>query len=1006
LWKCTAGGIIFHLLDVYNNNCVQNIFSDLKPAKEMTHRIIIAMLAVSLVAKGQEPMKVNVQNSALHRWLNKEVLERRILDDMENTCQWVPFTSGAISLVDSRIVANTSDSKKMVTITNLSGEKYHTGSKSLLVKFPSKIEVPGPKSGRGWGNAGVRHNFENEDWSKFNRISIWVYPDNAGAYQNWLELRLFNEGPEKLPALFGQEGENTVSLRNHEWNHVVWEIGNVARDKISKLEISSIMSGNEPEAADTTVFYFDDMELEKVIPDYIEGWPVWEGRISFSHTGYQSGSPKSAIANNLPASEFRIVDEESGQTVLKKPIRIVESHLGTFQILDFSEIQQSGSYFIEAGETVTQPFRIDPDIWEQTIRKALNFFYVERCGTPIPGVHGSCHRDWTCVHGDKRLVINGGWHDAGDFTQGLRNTGEAVYAMFSLAEQMHKKGNNPLLYERLLEEAQWGLDWIMKTSFGDGFRNEGSVNSRRTNGIIGDFDDVTSTAKNTPKSNFIASSAEAIAYRVMKERDPRLANYALKMAKADWQFAVEKLILVKDNDSTAVWSVSFDSGDVLHEVASAGILASVELWRATGDSRYAGKAAELAKIITESQQRKLPEMDVPLTGFFYTGPGKKYILHYCHNGREQEPVAALTQLCETFPDHPDWMKWYSAVTLHSQYLKTIARFTEPYCVLPSSIYTDKDYLQVPESRRESFRKQVLNGIPMGKGYYLRIFPVWMDYRGHFGTILPQAQALNYAARLRGDPESAKLALNQLEWIVGRNPFSQSTMYGEGYDFPPLYTPSSGDIAGSLPVGIQTRSESDIPYWPVQNTWTYKEVWVHPVSQWIGVMRDTEGPAVVEGKADGTVEFRSLPSGQLTNTEPDSLGHFKIIIPRGEYSIKCNGVEKIMTFIPAGTYNLDLRSDNAFTFEVSKVSSPGGKVTITAKVQGSGRHKFSIRTSNLTIKGPEKQVNLKPGGKITLVWNGKTESADEPWVAVIVPDNDLTNQKELIGAAWDVSIMMR
>ena len=709
---------------------------------------------------------------------------------------------------------------------------------------------------------------------------------------------------------------------------------------------------------------------------------------------------KSAIANDLETSDFGIIDEKSGKTVLRKTIQTVTSHLGTFQLLDFSEIQQSGSYFIEAGKTVTQPFRIDPDIWEQTVWKALNFFYVERCGTPISGVHGTCHRDWTCVHGDKSLVINGGWHDAGDFTQGLRNTGEAVYAMFSLAEQMHKRRDDSRLYERLIEEAQWGLDWILKTSFGDGFRNEGSVNSRRTNGIIGDFDDVTSIAKNTPKSNFIASSAEAIAYRVLKERDPRLANYSLKMAEADWQFAVEKLVLDEEPASDAVWSVSFDSGNILHEVASAGILASVELCYATGDNRYASKAAELAKIIIESQQRNLPEMDIPITGFFYTSPAKKHILHYCHNGREQEPIAALTLLCEAFPDHPDWMTWYSAVVLHSQYLKTIAKFTEPYGVQPSSIYTDKDYLQVPESRQESFRLQVLSGIPLGKGYYLRIFPVWMGYRGHFGTILPQAQCLNKAAHLRGDPELAKIALHQLEWVVGRNPFSQSTMYGEGYDFPPLYSPSSGDIVGALPVGIQTRAESDIPYWPVQSTWTYKEVWLHPLSQWIGLMRDIGRSVFVQGKADETVELKSLPSGQLTNIEPDSLGQFQAMIPWGDYLIKSNGVEKELTFIPAGTYNMDLRSNNAFNFEVLKVSSAKGEVTITMRIQGNGSHKFSIRTSNLTINGSAKQVNLKSGRRITLEWYGKTESIDEPWAAVIVADNDLTNHKELIGAAWE------
>jgi len=183
----------------------------------MRYRIIIALLAIGLIAKGQEPMKANFQNSALDRWLNKEVLQSRILDNMENTGHWVPFTTGAISVVDSRITTKISESKNMVTEMSLTDKKSHGGYKSLLIKFPSKLDGAGPKSGRGWGNAGVRCIFENEDWSKFNRISLWIYPDNPGAYQNWLELRLFNEGLEKLPELFGQEGENTVTLRNNEW---------------------------------------------------------------------------------------------------------------------------------------------------------------------------------------------------------------------------------------------------------------------------------------------------------------------------------------------------------------------------------------------------------------------------------------------------------------------------------------------------------------------------------------------------------------------------------------------------------------------------------------------------------------------------------------------------------------------------------------------------------------------------------------------------------------------
>jgi len=215
----------------------------------------------------------------------------------------------------------------------------------------------------------------------------------------------------------------------------------------------------------------------------------------------------------------------------------------------------------------------------------------------------------------------------------------------------------------------------------------------------------------------------------------------------------------------------------------------------------------------------------------------------------------------------------------------------------------------------------------------------MDYRGHFGTILPQAQALNYAARLRGDKECLKLSIRQMEWVMGRNPFSQSTMYGLGYDFPPIYTPSSGDIVGGLPVGIQTRGDSDVPYWPVQNTWTYKEIWIHPVNQWIGLMR----------------EIVSLQD--------------------------------------------KFKNEKQYYITLSEKTSAKGDVTITAAIKGTGSHILNIRSNNLMIKNPDKTINLEPGRELILKWQAKTIHNDEPWVALIVPDNDLSKKTEVSGYSW-------
>jgi len=967
----------------------------------MKRQVLSLLICGTLLGADRVPMEANFQDSAAYRWLNKKVLDRRLLDDMRSLDHWTAMTNGPIGLVDARNPDNqTPRAVRSATEITLTSENSRDGNPSLRMRTPTKFNVMGSKGGRGWGEAGVIRHFDGGDWRGFNRISLWVRPDWEGAYVSALEaLRIHNDGAEKLPATFGQEGETTLVLRNHEWNHVVWEISNVARDKVTSLEILYEMDGNEPEAAETVTFDFSRLELEQVEPDYIEGWGVWPGRISFSHVGYQTGAAKTAIASGLNAHEFRVIDQATGEAVLTKPIETVKTHIGTFQVMDFSEVRTTGAYTLEAGGIATRPFRINPDVWQNTIWKALNFFYAERCGMAIPGVHGVCHRDWTVVHGDKRIVVNGGWHDAGDLTQGLRGTAEITYALFSLADRLHSRGEDPQLGERVLEEARWGLDWILKTSFGDGFRTSGAVNGRRTNGIIGDFDDISTNATNSPESNFLAATTEALAARVLHDSDPRLAAYALKTAKADWQFGVEDLAAAKAPTSKDRYRVSFDSANVIYEAPAQGVLAAVELFRSTGDRGYMEKAAELAQVILDSQQRKRPNWNIPLTGFFYTSPAKDGVVHYCHNSREQMPVLALAALCETFPDHADWMRWYSAVALFSKYVQTTARYTEPYGMLTSSIYRDDEYTVVPESRRESFRKQVLNGIPLGDGNYLRLFPVWMDYRGNNGTVLSRTQALAKAAHLRGDLEVEQLCQRQLEWVIGRNPFSESTMWGEGYDFPPLYTPMSGDIVGGLPVGIQTRGDSDVPYWPVQSTWTYKEIWQNPVARWIYLMRDLASPALVEGSADAVLEFKEALSGLVTAVKPDS-GHFRAMLPEGQYTIRSGGEEQTRTLLPGTTYSLDLRRGRVLDFQVSKEQLSGNEVLIKLAARGTGPHHFRLRTDNLTLDTENREVTLESGKAGTLEWRGKINDADMAWVAVVVPDGDLTARKEVTGAAWE------
>lgn len=948
--------------------------------------LFVVLFSLLGVTATSQPMAVDTQASAEYRWLNKPVLESRSLDQMEDLGYWSSFTTSGGAIVDARKVMKVVDSDVSVATIRLSREQLHQGSWSLLVNTPTRLPGPGPATGRGWGRSGIRRHFDGEDWTGYNRISFWIYPDLPGFFTTALDLQLYNDGQEKLPALFGQEGETSLVLRNHEWNHVVWEIGNVARDKVTGFEASYGLSGSAPGEADSIRFFFDDLALQRVEPDKIEGWDVWRGRIAYSQDGYQTGAPKTAIVSGLPATTFQVCDARDGRVVLSKPATSVASTIGNFQVMDFSELRTPGRYVVSAGGIKTQPFSVDDNVWEESIRKVLNFFYMERCGMEVPGVHGVCHGDWTCVHGERRIVVNGGWHDAGDLSQQAEATDEITYALFTLAENLRARAGNRELYDRVLAEARWGLDWVLKTSFGDGFRDAGSINSRRTDGVMGDDDDITVTAKNNPMTNFEAAAAEAIAYRVLKDIDPRLASYALQMAERDWRFALGGLPgVVKP---TGLFRGNFDSDNVEDELPSVAIQAAVDLWRATGDRQYEDKAVALAKYITDAQQRVRPDWDVPLTGFFYTSTAKDRLLHYCHRGRDQAPMLALTALCRAFPGNADWMKWYGAATLYSEYLKTIAAYTGPYGVLPASVYADTEYLHVPESRMASYHKQVLTGIPLGQGHYLRLLPVWMDYRGHFGTILPQAQALAAAGFLRNDQASVDLAVHQLEWILGKNPFSESMMYGEGHDFVPLYSPSSGQMAGGLPVGIETRGEEDVPYWPVQSTWTYKEIWGHPATNWLWLLSAVGGPAYVEGQTDSTVYF--ISSSDTVVVHPQ--GHFVVKLPEGRYRVRCAGVERDKVFLPGGEYALD--SD--LGIKVVTTTAPGGTVTIRVSMRGFGLHRVALRADGIVFPKDSGEVRLKTGAEAVVEFRGKPVSPKEPWVVLIVPDGNWQAGEEVRG----------
>jgi Glycosyl hydrolase family 9 len=789
---------------------------------------VITVLLLSVAAlqsvQAQAPrplMPIDLANSAEAAWLKKPVQARRMLDDMTQSATWRFSGTGDISFPAA---------------------PRRGDMRVLRVDMQMFVDKPAPTR-NGLSSVNLQRVFAGEDWTAYNRISMWIKPEVSGFPMLPLQIVLHNDGAEKVPDRYYRDGTHYVTLANGVWQHVVWEIAPLARDRVTMLEIGYWVNKMLAAPTDRVAFEIGRLELERVEADHHTGWNVAPRKISFSHTGYQTSFSKTAITSGSGQAEFQLMrmrDSIPLEVALRKPTKTLHTRLGDFQEMDFSEMKTPGSYAIRLGTTITRPFRIGDDVWKTTIWKALNFFYGERCGYAVPGSHGVDHLDWFATHGDQRIVMSGGWHDAGDLSQGVINTGEATYAMFALAERLRTTGDDPALVARLIEEGKWGLDWVLRVRFDGGYRIGFASHNLWTNNVVGDADDRTREAKNNPNANYIAAAAEAIAYRVLKDSDPALAARSLRIAEDDWTYAIEGV------EGPETWSTPAFAATRI-ELAGIGITASLELYRATRKQMYADRAVELAKVIVASQQKTPVGKEFPLAGFFYTGPDRDTLFHQFHRGNDQAPIVALAQLIETLPRHADRASWSSTLALFAEYQKKSATTTAPYGVLPAYVYRVGDELkEVPDSgalhgaTRDAYRAQVLAGLPMGDGWYLRAFPVWFARRGNFGVLLSQAKALAVSARLRGDSAALDLAQRQAQWIVGRNPFVQSTMYGEGYDWAQQYSVSSGDFVGSLPVGMQSRGTTDLPYWPSQNMYVYKEVWVHPAARWLWLMADLVG----------------------------------------------------------------------------------------------------------------------------------------------------------------------
>lgn len=695
--------------------------------------------------------------------------------------------------------------------------KTTSGNGSILLETPTSLAKKNPTN-RSYAFAEVIRPLNGEDLREYNRFSVWVYAAAPGFYSFFVGCTLYNEGKHRMPTPGRFEGQHYVTVYPNKWQHIIWEIPDLYRDSVTGFSVNIMLTGSPRGAADDMKLFIDDMRIEKVDVENTRGFELRKDAIAYSHSGYKTGAVKQALLQHVRDTKFQLINEANKPVFTGDGKRLDSG----FVRLDFSSFNKPGYYRLKIGNKATEPFPIGDDAYLATAWHTLNFFFAERCGYDQPGIHQECHKDVVCVHPDGRsLGVSGGWHDAADLTQDVGNTARGGIAMLELAGSV--KNKNEPLYKRLLEEARWGLNWTMQTRFGDGYRDGGLIIGIWSDNIKGTKDDMEGKATNRPADNFMAATYCALAVPFYKNDDPVFAHWCRKSAIEDFSFA-NQLLRASVTEKNEV------------DLYALAVVAAMNLYRLTNQQSYLDWAVQYAQVVMDCQQKeRRTGWSIPLHGFFYESRKKKRILTYFHRSDEELMVQGLSMLLTDAPLHPEASLWKASCQAYADYLHDISKAIEPYGILPaavyevnnadfSGIYHEGDKVGMPSM--EEYNAQVKNGIQLGGDFYLRRFPVAYQFRGFHAVLMGKAKAAFILSDLLKDKFLKDVATRQLEYIVGYNPFAMSTIYGDGYDYPPLYGAYAGDVVGAVPVGIETFENDDEPYMPMQVNATYKEIWTH------------------------------------------------------------------------------------------------------------------------------------------------------------------------------------
>ncbi len=578
-----------------------------------------------------------------------------------------------------------------------------------------------------------------------------------------------------------------------------------------------------------------------------------QAKISTNHVGYEIGMNKKAILvsdGKKQVGSFQLVNVSDGKAVLEgKPIYngpVNKWKNWTFWTMDFSSYNTPGSYYMQAqidGKyIISYPFIIGKQVLEQTTLSDVIYYFK---GQRSSGLLDAADRHLPMPGKEGQFVdLHGGWYDAtGDYGKHLSHLSFSsyfnpqqisltVWGLLKTYEELNKKsGTSFRQYKRrVLDEAMFGADYLVRL--------------QQPNGSF--FRSVSAPGAGKQAKDRVVG-AESKGYRIKQSKDQSWGGGSIENNWKSYQVsfrsgggvAIAALAMAAGFDTSG----DFSNADYLKAAENAFAFLDKNNASMTNDGKenivddYCALQAATALFITtkkpvykEAADKRAESLMSRLVTW------KNYVDYWRADEKDRPffhpsdaglPLISLANYYE-IADKPVRSKLKQIMLRSINFEMAITHeVNNPFG------YSRQLVQDTLEKRWSSFF------FPQGS----EASPWWQGENARLGSMAAAARKI---APLFSDDKKlydslGNFAQDQLNWILGLNPFDACMLQGTGYNNPAYnffgtfeYTNAPGGIVNGVTSGLNDENDIDlnVPYSVTGKDydWRWAEQWL-PHAAW-------------------------------------------------------------------------------------------------------------------------------------------------------------------------------